>query len=358
MAQKMTLDPATAPSHLSVVRPTDCDAGSVRPGDQGSDRITVELLGGLRIRAGGVTLGPGDLGGAKPRHILLALLLQRGAPVSRDRLVSMLWGASPPSSALGTLAAYVCVLRKSLEPGGKAQDSLITTIGGCYAIDMRRVDLDIIRYERLVSAALHPLTSATEALPALQQAMALAASSLLPEELDSQWLGDVCRTHDQQIHQDLVAAALKVAVLPGDIAERWARRALQSDPLDESAWYALLVGIEANGQHADGLQAYDQCRRLFAAELGCAPGPGLQELHARLLRGANENDDELSDLLDAVVRVHMAGRLSTSPPMTALVGGGPDRFGHNASVDHAMRALNLLLHRVDARFGCLAQAPG
>ena len=65
--------------------------------------IGIDVLGGLRVRAGGRTLGPRELGGTKPRHLLLALLLQRESPVSKDMLVSLLWGGSPPRGAIATL---------------------------------------------------------------------------------------------------------------------------------------------------------------------------------------------------------------------------------------------------------------
>ena len=332
--------------------------------EEDAGRITVDLLGGLRVRTGTRTLGPRELGGAKPRRILLALLLRRGSPVSKDRLVSLLWDGSPPSCANGTLEAYVCVLRKKLQSGQTARGSLITTVAGCYAIDMGRVDLDLVRYERLVSAALHSGASATDALPMLRQAIELAESPLLPEESDCEWLDDVRRTHTQNVHRDLVAAAHKVAGLPSDSAERWARQALESDPLDESAWNALMAAMEASGQHADGLQAYDQCRRLFAAELGCAPGPGLQARYARLLRGANENDEQLSQLFDAVVKLHAANQVGSGPrtPGTrgtpALGSAVSDSIGQKGSVAQAVRALDLLLQSVSGRPGHNAMAVG
>jgi len=212
---------------------------------------------------------------------------------------------------------------------------------------MDRVDLDLVRYERLVSVALNPGTSATDALPILQQAMALAASPLLPEVVDSEWLDNVRRMHDQNVRKDRIAAARKVAGQPSDSAERWARLALEGDPLDESAWHALLSVLEARGQHADGLQAYDRCRRLFAAELGCDPGPQLQALYARMLRGAQESDEELSGLLEAVVRLHMASRLASGPPFTALGSGISDAMsGQNVSEEQAFRALSRLMSRV------------
>jgi DNA-binding SARP family transcriptional activator len=325
---------------------TDCSSDCPKIPDDAVACISVDLLGGLRVRAGRKTMGPRDLGGAKLRRVLLALLLHRGAPVSKDRLVSMLWEGSPPSGAKATLETYVCLLRKTLQPCREVRTSLITTAAGCYAIDMSRVDLDLVRYERLMAAALRPDVSAVEALPMLQEAMTFAEAPLLPEELDCEWLDDFRRIHDQQARKDLVAAANKVARLPSGGAERWARLALEGDPLDESAWHALLESMEHSGQHADGLRAYDRCRRLFNAELGCAPGSSLQAVYGRLLRGANEDDSELSQLIDALVRVHAATQPGSRSTAGALLGERREAHELNSSVRQACRALELLLSSV------------
>jgi DNA-binding SARP family transcriptional activator len=313
---------------------------------QDGECIRIDLLGGLKVRAGRTAMGSPDISSAKLRRVLLALLLSDGRLVSRERLISLLWAGSPPRSAKATLESYVCVLRKKLQPFQGKETSLITTAAGCYAIDLSRIDLDLVRYEHLMSAALRPGTSATDALPMLQQAIALGQAPLVPEEPDFPWLDEVRRIHNENVRRNLVAAAIKVAGTPSGFAERWARLALRADPLDESPWQALLVSLEASGQHADGLRAYDRCRRLFAAELGCSPGPVLQELYVRLLRGANENDEELSRLFEAVVRVHKANRLATRTPITAQVGSSGNPIGQThetGSVDKAYRTLNQLL---------------
>ena len=136
----------------------------------------------------------------------------------------------------------------------------------------------------------------------LREAQSLVRAPLLPEEPDDGWLAEARRTHTHRVHRGLVEAAAKVAGLPDRDAAHWAEAALECDPLDESAWLALLRSHEASGQHADGVRAYERCRRLYA-RVGCAPGAGLQEAYVRLLRGAHEDDGELSLLFDAVVRL-------------------------------------------------------
>ena len=61
--------------------------------------ISVDLLGGLRVRTGRTTIGPRELGGTKLRRVLLALILPRGAPWSKDRLFSLLSVGSSPNGA-------------------------------------------------------------------------------------------------------------------------------------------------------------------------------------------------------------------------------------------------------------------
>lgn len=343
MPHRATCSTGTAWDTSRVVQRLDRAAGGGSVADFDGDRISVDLLGGLRVRIGRTTMGPRDLGGAKPRRILLALLLHGGSPVSKDRLVSLLWEGTPPLGARATLESYVCLLRKRLQPESLRAASPITTMAGGYAIDMTRVDLDVAVYERLVSAALRPGTCPTKALPMLVEAMVLAGSPLLPEEVDSEWLDEVRTTHNHDVRKALVAAADKVAGVAPSTAERWARQALAADHLDESAWRALLHSMEAGGQHADGLRTYDHCRRLFATELGCAPGPGLQAVHLRLLRGASGDNDELSRLFDAVVRLHTASRQVARP---AGVGGRRDGVEHTGAIEQACRALDLLLRSV------------
>ena len=124
---------------------------------------------------------------------------------------------------------------------------------------------------------------------------------------------------------------------------------MEQDPLDESAWQALLQNMEAHGHHARGLQAYEQCSSVFATELGCAPGPVLQALYLRLLRGAHEDDDELRLLIEAVIRLHTARRSGLRSPGHDRGSEGRETSGPRGSTGQAYRALNQLLRTVGAR---------
>lgn len=205
--------------------------------------------------------------------------------MSKDRLGSLLWDGSAPRGALATLESYVCLLRKKLQPCKATSSSLIKTQAGCYAIDMSRVDLDLVRYERLLSRGLHPDTPAPEALPILQQAVTLAEPPLLPEENDCEWLDELRKIHNQKVRQGLIAAATKVVALPTDAGQRWAKLALDGDTLDESAWYASPEehgGQRSTSRGPEGLRPVPKAPRIrVGLQFGARAAGGVRAASSR-----------------------------------------------------------------------------
>ena len=59
------------------------------------------VLGSLEVHDGG---SPVEMGSAKQRLLLAALLAHANAVVSVDRLADILWGDAPPADPTGTLA--------------------------------------------------------------------------------------------------------------------------------------------------------------------------------------------------------------------------------------------------------------
>ena len=80
-------------------------------------RLSISILGPLKVRRGSVVIGSHELGGPKPRQVLEILLLKLGTPVSKNHLIDVLWNGQPPAEALSTLESYVSVLRRHLQPG-------------------------------------------------------------------------------------------------------------------------------------------------------------------------------------------------------------------------------------------------
>ena len=316
-------------------------ASMAPPGEAAPHTLQISLLGGFRVHVAGTVLGPRQVGGAKPRRLLIALALARGAAVSKDRLASMLWDAGAQGQSSANIETYVSLLRKHLPAPGPAREGPIATGVGSYSLDTGRVDVDVTVLARDLTWALDATISPETALPVLRRTLARAQLPLLPEELEARWLEDARREHERQTGEWLVAAAEKVLAIAPREAAQWARRAIEADPLDEGAWYAYLRSKEVSGQHAEGLRAYDICRRRFAEELGCAPGPRLQEVYARLLGDSFDADHDLEQLIEAVIRLHSHAVGEQVGDPVAHRDGRP-----GLSVDQARRALVALLRRV------------
>lgn len=273
-----------------------------RPAETSMAHLNVHLFGNLSVRRGSVVLHAHQLGGPKPRQILEILLVHLGLPVSKDRLIELLWGASPPVEALPTLESYVSVLRRHLQPGAGRFGPLQTTTGG-YVLDRELVDVDLDQFDVLLQRA--QKTNPGLAYPLLLRALDLAASPLLGDELTPAWATEARDLHATRLTGARILASETAAALHCiDDALEFANLALADEPFNERAWTALILGLETCGRHAEGLQAYDRCRHTMQNELGCSPGPSLRAAQLRLLQATADGDGDLADVVAALLLLH------------------------------------------------------
>src|SRR5438270_3165285 len=140
------------------------------------------ILGPLEVRDGD---RPVRLGGDKQRALLAILLLHTNEVVSADRLITELWGDSPPASALRTLHAYLSRLRKALTGNGFSAagtgscgptlpDGPLVTRGHGYLLRSAAGELDLGRFLELAERGRTALAAERpeEAGALLRQALA------------------------------------------------------------------------------------------------------------------------------------------------------------------------------------------
>src|SRR5487761_2027171 len=104
--------------------------------------MQVRLFGELEAEHAG---GPVPVRGAKQRALLALLALQRGQPVSVDRLIDVLWGDGQAAHPANALQAQIGQLRRTF---GAA--AVITTAAG-YALDVQPDQVDVVRFEQPVA---------------------------------------------------------------------------------------------------------------------------------------------------------------------------------------------------------------
>ena len=241
-----------------------------------ADELRVRLLGELDVEG----VNARALGSRKARTLLKLLALSRGAPVSADRAIDVLWHEDLPSRPLDQIGVLVSRLRPTI-----GADRITRTAAG-WSLD---VDwLDVTELESRVDEA-GRATSASMALAAARAALSLVRGELLADEPDAWWAdaerAGVARTIVRA--RLLAAEAALGAGQPGDAADE-AERVLDHDPFDEAALRVLMRAHAAAGRPASALAAYARARQRLGDELGVDPTRETEDLHTAILLAPGE----------------------------------------------------------------------
>ncbi|MEV4061466.1 AfsR/SARP family transcriptional regulator, partial [Nonomuraea dietziae] len=226
---------------------------------------TVEfgILGPLEVIVGGV---PVHVGGPRAQAALALLLLAPGRAVSVERLVDVLWGEDPPSSARGQVAIVVSTLRRSLREAG-ADPGVIETVAAGYRVPPA-VRLDALEAERGIADARAAAAAGrqAEAASAMRRALALWRGPTLANlgrtvPGTAVWEELRLAATDECVELELALGrhGELVAELTALVAEH---------PLRERSRAQLMRALYLNGRRAEALETYQAGRDLLGAELG------------------------------------------------------------------------------------------
>jgi LuxR family transcriptional regulator, maltose regulon positive regulatory protein len=239
--------------------------------------MEVRLFGELEAVASGV---PVPVRGAKQRALLALLALQRGQPVSADRLIDALWGDGEAANPANALQAQIGQLRRTLGPA-----AILTTEAG-YALTAGPDEVDVVRFEQLVVKG-RRLADDGEMEPAsaaLGEALRLRRGEPLAEFTYAGFFDAERARLDELI---LVAIESRAGAdlglgRHGEVAGELEARC-REHPLRERLWELLILALYRSGRQAEALRAYTEVRDRLAGELGIDPGPALRDLQARIL---------------------------------------------------------------------------
>ena len=248
------------------------------------DRLQFRVLGPIQVlgRDGSAI----DVGGSKPRLVLVQLLLSPNRVVATDALVDAVWGEDPPPTARRSLQSHVAKLRAAL--GGS--DGPVRSQPPGYLLTVDEAQIDLWRSEDLVHQARASLLSNP------RQAYSLA------RQARKEWIGEPLAdlaAHDQLIPQrrrldrlwlDLVELELDAELAIGDTAAALERlEALMLDrPEHEPFWARLMTAYYRLGRQSEALAAFQRARESLLDAFGIDPSPELQRLEMAILGQAAE----------------------------------------------------------------------
>ena len=228
------------------------------------------ILGPLEVLADG---RPVALGGPQQRGLLALLLLDANRVVSRDRLVTDLWGEDPPATARGLLHGCVAGLRRVL-PDGPDGPRLVTRAPG-YLLQVAQGELDADRFEELVETG------------ALGEALELwRGPALYDLPLDS------CRTAATRLDERRLAVLerrIDLDLRRGRFADLAAELTVlvREHPLRERLWAQLMLALYGMGRQADALAAFRALRAGLVEQLGIEPSALPRQVEQSMLAGGD-----------------------------------------------------------------------
>lgn len=240
--------------------------------------MRVGVLGTLVVVRDGE---PVEVGGPKPRTVLVTLVHHLDEVVPVDTLVEALWGDEPPASRRNAIQVNISLLRRALGPS-----VLLRTAPAGYLLASAGVDSDVVEFERLARSAAD--AGATDD----PRAVVAAASSALDlwrgrpvgEELDIGPIrGRVAALHELRTRTRtlLLAARLQLGEHRDCCAD--AEALVREHPFREDVRALHLLALYRSGRQTEALAAYRETRELLVEELGVEPGPELRLLHRRIL---------------------------------------------------------------------------
>lgn len=217
--------------------------------------LQISLLGPPRIERDGKPVEPDT----RKAIALLAYLALTGQAQGRDRLAALLWPEADQERARGALRRTLSAVRAVLGPDHLGTDGLKV------ALDLARVDCDVVRFRELLAAG--RLADAATAY----KGDLLSGFSLKDCVEYDEWQAQEAET----LRRELSGALERLAQEESDPARgiAHARRWLSLDPLHEPAHRALM-GLHARaGDRAAALRQFRECVRVLDRELGVAPLP-------------------------------------------------------------------------------------
>ncbi|WP_433788696.1 AfsR/SARP family transcriptional regulator [Actinoplanes sp. CA-252034] len=237
--------------------------------------VDFRVLGDVTATVDG---GPVEVGHARQRAVLAALLVDVNEPVHADALLDRVWADQLPRHGRTALAGYLSRLRRALT-GVTIQRG---PAGYTLLADPDTVDLH--RFRRLVAQARAAADDATAA-----RLFASAAQLWRGEPfatLDTPWFNDLRRALEadrlaaELDHNDAALRRGEHARLLGDLARCSARY-----PLDERVAAQEMTALHRSGRSAAALERYRQLRARLADELGIDPGAALRDLYRTIVAG-------------------------------------------------------------------------
>jgi predicted ATPase/DNA-binding SARP family transcriptional activator len=270
---------AEAMRHTTEHHIVHANVGAREAADGGQPRLRVLTLGPLQVWVGDRLVEPSAWGSARPRELLVYLLMH---PEGRTKEQAGLafWPDASVAQLRNNFHVTLHRLRKAL---GKVD--LVTLAGDRYRVDPELVEqFDAADFERDVADARRALKRQQNAAAAqLEQVIARYRGDFLDGEPVGDWHLEY-RDRLQRLYMDALMelGAAYTREERHDKAAEVYRRVLARDELHEEALRALMRSLAEAGERSQALRVYHRFADRMREELESQPGRETTRLFERL----------------------------------------------------------------------------
>ncbi|WP_327007989.1 NB-ARC domain-containing protein [Dactylosporangium sp. NBC_01737] len=243
--------------------------------------LQANLLGPVEIFVAGRQL---DLGPAKQRAVLAALLVDAGRPTDVSMIVDRVWGADAPAAVGSSVRSYVARLRRALTEAGTGAGLLMPVRRPAgYVAQLPTDQVDLHRFRRLVNDA-RQQQGEEQRVELLAEALGLWRGPALAD-VAGLWADRVRQSLEHQRVDALLLWARAMLDLDRPDEVTGALHELTANsPLVEPVVALLMEALARCGRAAEALTCYAQTRQRLRDALGTDPGEQLRRIHQAILR--------------------------------------------------------------------------
>ena len=247
--------------------------------------LRIYLTGEVQVERGERLLRESQLGGPQGRFVLAYLVSERKRAVTQAELAEALWPEAMPASWTLALSAIVSRLRARLASLGLVRSHIIGNAFGCYQFSPPTdtwVD---------VEAALEGVDVAEGAIVAGNPQAAFGGSLVATIVLRRPFLPGDDRPWAESRRATLAAVLIRALDCRVDalasygelkLALTRAQEVVRLEPYRESGYRRLMRLYVQNGDRAEAIRVYLECKRLLDSELGVAPSAETETLYREL----------------------------------------------------------------------------
>ena len=224
--------------------------------------------------------GAVDIGGARQRRLLAALLLHAGEVASTDRVLDIVFDGEPPTGASTTIRSYVARLRKALSQADPDADELIETAQGGYALRINTDSIDATRFEASIETARRQLGERDPigAAATLRQGLAMWHGNAYEEFAFEEWaqpeaarLEELKAVAHEELNDALLASGLAHDVVSAT------RSQISEHPLRERTRAQHMLALYRAGRQVEALRSLEEFQNELI-DVGLEPSDELLRL--------------------------------------------------------------------------------